>query len=385
VNKILLVLSLVCAACGSATYQPPQVIYVTVPVPSGSGPIGPAELQRASDSATNTAVAVSAQLTQDARVATANAATAAVAAARTTASHNATQDALQGQQTAVVLSLTQGAGQALATNAASVRTAEADQTAAAGTPTAQSLMVAVAATGTQLARTAETAVRRQALDDQVAAARGWLLLSVGVLFLLGLGAALVFGLSDAFSARSEMLRAQAARAQAEAMQLWIMQYGGVLLQLRQGQWERMETAQIAAPAGSLVENTSPAIREVPVRSHGEVVSSIQLGEPETPERLKVLHLLTQAVSIVGPAANAIPSAPALGLHPQEWQDAVNLLKAGPDRLGYVVTSTGRPKAGAVGRTRLVQPAYTTIGALLDGLKRGEVMPLPPPPKPVEAA
>lgn len=376
--------ALLLAACGGAVYTPPaQVIYVTVPVPLPTSAVvhqvGPDEAGQIIFDATSTARAVA---TQQA----AGAATDAAARAAATMARAATVDALAGLQTQSALQLTQGAGQALATNAASIHTADADQTAAAGTPTAAALRVAVAATGTQLARQAETAVRRQALDDQIAAARGWLLLGLLGLGLLLVMLALTFGIWRILDALAEIKRAEARRAEALAAQLWIMHYGGRLLQLRgDNVWEEMQTPQISAPALVNPEPVATNIREVPVRAHGEVVGMIDLAVQETPERLRVLHLLTLAISIAGPGAGFVPSADRLGMHRQEWQTALDSLKAGPDRKAYVMTSPGRPKVGQAGRTRLCQPDYMTLGALRDGITRGDVLPLPPAPVPVPVA
>lgn len=360
----MLLLGLLLAACAPAVYVTP-------------GAIGPAELVRLSDSATNTAAA-------EARLASAATATDQSARATSTAAAQGTQDALAVRQTESALQLTQSAGQAMATDEAGVKTQGAQQTRAAGTPTAAAVAAAIRASATALARREADDAAGQARSQAIGDARGWLLLAVGILFLLGLAAAVVFGVSDILSARARLMHAAAARASAEARQMWIMQYGGVLLQLRGGAgWEIMPAPQIAGPVIDVVAGGPSPVREVPFRAKDGTVNLVDIAEPETPERERVLQLLDRAVSIVGTHASFIPSADRLGIHPQDWQLAVDKLKAGPDRAAYVVTSLGRPKSGQAGRTRLCQPAYLTLGALRDGVRRGDVLPRPEP-EPAEA-
>jgi hypothetical protein len=201
-------------------------------------------------------------------------------------------------------------------------------------------------------------------------------LVVVVLGLLALAAAVAFGVSDLLRAVAEVKLAEAERRQAEARQLWIMQYGGELLQLDGETWRVMERPSLPAPLPEPSPADAPPsdVREVPVRVAGEVVSSIPVGEPETPERERVLHLLGQAIAIAGPGARYIPSADRLGMHPQEWMRDVALLKAAPDHPPYVLSTAGRPRAGQEGRTRLIQPGLTTLSALRDAVKRGDVLP-----------
>lgn len=373
-RKALLLTILLLAACGSATPLPlPQVVVITATAQPVVvvGDVLPVEAQRIIDAATATAAAVATAQAQ---------ATATDEAARATSTTAArlTADALMVRQTETVLQLTAGAGQALATDSAARRTQAADQTAAAATPAAAAQLAAVGATATALARQERAAERRQASDEQIRTGALIGILAVVLIALLGFAAAFVFGMSDLFSARAAMDQAAAERARAEAMQLWIFQYGGNVFRLNGGQWEIMPTQpQIAAPA--LSEPEPSTMREVPVRAHGEVISSIPVGQPETPERARVLHLLLTAQGFAGPSSVWIPSADKLGMHRQEWMTAVNSLKATPEHPAYVMTSPGKPKAGQGGRTRLCQASYRTLGALIEGIKRGDVLPRPAAP------
>jgi hypothetical protein len=319
--------------------------------------------------ATNTAAAVA---TRDAL------ATATEISARSTSTTSAhqTQDSVAVEQTHAAIQLTSQAGMAESTQAAAVRTQMAGQTATWAAPTAAAVAIAAQATATAQGRRDAQAVADQRRNWELVAVRDWLLLASGVLFLVGLGGAIVFGVSDILSARAERLRADAAMAYAQAAHLRIMQHGGFLLQLlERGGWEIMQPSQIAAPMLDVSAPAASAVREVPYRK-GQVISSVLVGEPETPERERVLHLLGQAISIAGPSASFIPSAERLGMHPQDWQLAIDKLKAGPDRPAYIHTRPGRPKAGQAGGTRLCQPNYLTLALLRDGVKRGDVLPRP---------
>lgn len=354
----LLVVAFALAACA-------PVVYVT---PGAGGELLPEQIQRAADAYTATARVMATQAAQ---------ATGTGVAARETATGAAqgTLGALAAQQTDVALELTQGAALAAATDAAGVKTQSAGQTQAWATPTAAALVALVRATATAAARSeAKSAVDLQRAQD-VATARAWLLLIVGILFLAGLASALIFGLSDLLSARARLISAEAALAEVQARQLWVMQFGGALLQLRNDVWELMQLPPAGGPVTIDAAAASP-VREVPIRAKSGVTTMVQLGQAETPERERVLHLLDRAITIAGAGAALIPSAERLGMHPQDWQLAVDRLKASADQPAYVVARVGRPKAGQGGGTRLCHPAYLTLGALRDGVKRGDVLPRP---------
>ena len=114
--------------------------------------IGPAELQRYSDAATNTAAADRALATQDAHQAAQATATGQSARETATAASQGTLGALGAHQTEVALSLTQGAGLADATDASASRTQAARETWAWATPTAAALATGAAIQGREQAR-----------------------------------------------------------------------------------------------------------------------------------------------------------------------------------------------------------------------------------------
>ena len=326
--------------------------------------IGPEEAGQIVLDATSTARV---QATEVAQVTAASRA----AMATSTAAYQATRDSLAVAQTQNAGALTQAAGLAAATDAAAVRTQRAGETQAAASSTARSVVAAAVATGTALARADQQAAVHAERESLWGDAWLWIRVCAVALFVLGAVLALVFGLSDLLSAHAEVLRSRARRESAEAQQLTVMQYAGYMLRLNSQQgWEVLHAPALPpGPAsGAVLEQASP-VREVPVKVQGEIVSAIPVGLPETPERARVLQLLTQAAAIAGPTADYIPSADQLGIHPQDWQAAVNLLKP-----AYVVATPGRPKTGQRGRTRLVHAGYRSLGALLDGVKRGDVLP-----------
>ena len=364
---LLALITLTLTACAAA----PQVAVVTPIMRS----ISPQEAGAIIIDATNTAAAVATQ----AALATA---TEISARATSTTAWRSTQDAVTLQQTVSALDLTQAAGQGAATEISGVKTQAAGQTATWGPPTLQAVATRAAATARALvaadvAATAD-AIYRHTLRQTWNGA----LLVIVSLILLALGLAAAFGLSDLLSARAALVRARADHERADAQRLAIMQYGGFLLQLKGQRWEVMPPPQLAAPQPAVhplaVEPAAGDVREVPIRAHQEVVSTIQVGQAETPERERVISLLRSAIGVTSPGARHIPPATAMSMHPMDWQGAVDQLKAGADRPAYVEVRLGRPKAGENG-TRLVHPDYRTLGLLLQGVTRGEVLPRPKEP------
>lgn len=366
-RKHLLLLLFLTTACAPAVYAPVTPI-VRV--------IGPDEAQVIIWDASATAAVVATQAAQ---------ATATEVSARATSTTRAqeTADSLRVVQTMLAIEQTRIGGAALATDQASIKTQAAAGTHTAVPQTATAAAAEVVATAAYRATQDAREKANQARQDAAAEVLRWGLVISGVIIALGFGLALVFGLSDIIGSLAALRLANAERVRAESEHLRILQYQGTLLQLQEGRWEIMPTApQLAAPADS--PSLDSNVREVPI--HGKdhvVVSTVLVGVPETPERKRVLDLLSLAINRKGPNGTHIPSADQLGMHRQEWQTAVDLLKDSPDHPAYVMTTLGRPRAGAEGGTRLCQPGLKTLGALKDAIKRGEVLPLPPP-EPISA-
>lgn len=364
---LLALITLTLTACSAA----PPVAAVTPIIRE----ISPQEAGLVIIDATNTAAAVATQAAQAT-------ATEISARATSTTAWRQTQDAVSAEQTLTTLDLTRAAGQGAATEHAAVKTQAAGQTATWGPPTLQAVATRAAATAAALVRADQRAT--QEAEIQQATRHTWYtwLLIVTCLVILAIGLAAAFGLSDILSARAKLVQAQADQVQAEIPRLFIMQFGGQLLQLKGQRWEVMPPPQLAAPAGApardpLAVAPRPGdVREVPIKAKGEVVGTLAVGTPETPEREKVIELLRDAIGVAGAGARHIPSAEKLNMHPPDWQAAVDLLKWTDDHPAYVEVKQGRPKKGDPGGTMLTQPGYRTLAALLDGVRRGDVLPRP---------
>ncbi len=151
-------ISIVLIAFTTLSACAPAPVYV--PVTPIMRDVGPEEAGQIIFDATSTARAVATQ----GAVATAGE---LAARATSTAAAQQTRESLSVEQTRAALSLTQGAGLALATDAAAVRTDTARATSAAQTPTA-------AAVGTQAALHSVEAASRQARSESAGAFWEWL-------------------------------------------------------------------------------------------------------------------------------------------------------------------------------------------------------------------